>query len=343
MTHRHRSKGGRHLDHLAGFVVPHLGEEVVPVVLLRHRQQIRAELDDGVLGHVLLLLLLFGDELVRGEDEDAREHQEHGLEVGHRLIPGDDHRGAHRHRAADAVAQHLLLLLHGHLEVVEDEHEHEQVVHRQTLLQQVPGEILLRFPRAHRRADAEAEQRRRADPQRDFSHGAFALARLLDRLGRGFQRGLRVGLVEGPAEGSHGTHTRGPSRVCVRAEGAPLALHRRALPFGALDAGDHRASPGARDRGGASAAGAAVDAHPEAAPEADVLHARRRHRGHLRAGRARSGRTRNTRTGRPRRGALASRRLSRARAPLRATALLRRGRSARDTPWRESRLRAVSR
>ena len=55
------------------------------------------------------------------------------------------------------------------------------------------------------------------------------------------------------------------------------------------------------------------------------------------------GRTRNTRTGRPRRGALASRRRSRARAPLRAIALLRRGESTRGTPRRESCVRAVSR
>ncbi|MCY1448996.1 hypothetical protein D9M71_657130 [compost metagenome] len=64
------------------------------------------------------------------------------MELGEQHAAGEDHDRTQHDRTQDADDQHLLALLLGHGEVAHDHQEHEDVVYRQGLLDQVTGQEL---------------------------------------------------------------------------------------------------------------------------------------------------------------------------------------------------------
>ena len=79
-----------------------------------------------------------------GEDEERTEHQEDPVVARHKLRTHADHRPTHHERAEDAPEQHAMLVHQRHLEVLEDQRDHEDVVHRETHLDDVAREELHR-------------------------------------------------------------------------------------------------------------------------------------------------------------------------------------------------------
>jgi len=64
------------------------------------------------------------------------------MELGEQHATGEDHDRTQHDRAQDADDEHLLPLFFRHREVAHDHQEHEDVVHRQGLLDQITGEEL---------------------------------------------------------------------------------------------------------------------------------------------------------------------------------------------------------
>ncbi len=95
----------------------------------------------------------------RGEDEaQPAERVERGG-TGH-----DEDRPQHQ-REQDPVGQQPVALLRGHRERGEDEQEHEDVVERERLLDQVPGQEGLSVPGRGREQQNDEEDRGRAHPE----------------------------------------------------------------------------------------------------------------------------------------------------------------------------------
>src|SRR5690348_4811718 len=104
-----------------------------------------------------------------------------------------------------------MLVLPGHTEVREEQDEDEDVVDRQRLLDQVPGEILESRLRSHDVRDARAEQKRQRDPGR-APHRRFADRDL-----------VRLPVKDTEVQREHDEHER------VEADPGPDADHRLSL------------------------------------------------------------------------------------------------------------------
>jgi hypothetical protein len=105
----------------------------------------RQDLARGLHHDVVLdvgLLVTMSEQLHGGVDQQQPEEQEHEREQREqRGAHGDEHR-SHDQREHDAGGQHLLLVFLGHRERRHDDHKDEQVVHREALLHDEPGEVL---------------------------------------------------------------------------------------------------------------------------------------------------------------------------------------------------------
>jgi hypothetical protein len=92
------------------------------------------------------------------------------MELGDQPAAQQDHHRAQHDGADDADHQHPLLEVRRHREVGEDHQEHEDVVHRQALLDQVAGEELHALGVGHGRAvvlvDGPPEQAVEGEAQR---------------------------------------------------------------------------------------------------------------------------------------------------------------------------------
>ncbi|KAG1084833.1 hypothetical protein G6F40_014372 [Rhizopus arrhizus] len=90
-----------------------------------------------------------------------------------------DHDGAQHDHAQDAPEQHAVLVLARNREEAEDQRDHEDVVHRQRLLDHEAGVVRHAAGRAQLPPDPGAEQQRRADvagrQQQAFTHADFAV------------------------------------------------------------------------------------------------------------------------------------------------------------------------
>ena len=115
----------------------------VGVVLLRRRQDLAGEPEDGVLLVVLVAAVAAAAGLhPGGVEEDRAEQVEDPAEVLDGRGADQDEDGAQHERERDAEQQHLLLQLPRHGEARHDQHEDEEVVDRQALLGDVAGEVL---------------------------------------------------------------------------------------------------------------------------------------------------------------------------------------------------------
>ena len=106
-----------------------------------------------------------------GEDQERAEHVQDPVELRDQPGADQDHDGAQHERAEDAEHQHALLVLRRHREVREHQQEHEDVVDRQRLLDQVAGDELERLGvgdwrcRRARRGTTRASRRTRTRPR----------------------------------------------------------------------------------------------------------------------------------------------------------------------------------
>ena len=98
-------------------------------------------LDHGVVLDVRVLVAV-PEQLHRRVDQQQPEDQEHEREQRQQRGAERDEDRAHDQREHDAEGQHLVLVLLGHRERRHDDHEDEQVVDREALLDDVAGEVL---------------------------------------------------------------------------------------------------------------------------------------------------------------------------------------------------------
>ena len=142
-------------------------------------------LDVGILVAVL-------EELDPGEDQDRAEDQEHEREVGQQGGADRDEDRPQDQRQGDAQREQLVPVLGRDGERRHDDHEDEQVVDRQGLLDDVPGEVLRPVRRPGPRPEHEAEDDRHRDVE-DRPAG-----RLLE------PDGVRVAAADHQVEGEQG-------------------------------------------------------------------------------------------------------------------------------------------
>jgi hypothetical protein len=115
-----------------------------------------------------------------GGDQDRAEDEERGGErVQRGGADGDEHAPQDQARH-DPVEQHPLLQRRRHRERGQQQHEHEQVVDRQRLLDQVAGEelgaALLAVPRPDPAGEAERQRDVERRPQRRLAQGHLVRA-----------------------------------------------------------------------------------------------------------------------------------------------------------------------
>jgi hypothetical protein len=120
------------------------------------------------------------EHLDRGGDQDRAEDEERaGERVQRGGADGDEHAPQDK-GADDPVEQHPLLQRRRHRERGQQQHEHEQVVDRQRLLDQVAGEelgaALLAVPRPDPAGEAERQRDVERRPQRRLAQGHLVRA-----------------------------------------------------------------------------------------------------------------------------------------------------------------------
>jgi len=158
-----------------------------------------------------------------GEDEESAEDVEDPVELRDQPGADQDHDGAQHERAHDAEHQHALLVGGRHREVREHEQEHEDVVDRERLFDQVAGHELERLGLGDRIAvestevppepgdederDPDPDQR----PHRRFLHRDLVGPLLLHREEVDDQRDQHEGHEQGPQQRRASRHHQGMS------------------------------------------------------------------------------------------------------------------------------------
>ena len=120
------------------------------------------------------MLVALSDHPVPGVEQEGGEHVEDPGETLDQHRAGGDEHPAKDQRAEDPEEQHPVLVLPRDDEVAEDDRPDEHVVHRQRLLDEVAGEVLLARLGAVEAPDegAERDAERHPDdrPQRRLTH-----------------------------------------------------------------------------------------------------------------------------------------------------------------------------
>src|SRR5437763_5835811 len=128
-----------------------------------------------------IIRLLFHEKHSPGTDEKERSKKvENEIEALHQRNTEPDHDAAHDQRADDAPDESPMLRHRRHLEVLEDEHEDENVIDAERIFDDVAGEKLEPFFPSADFPNKQVEQKREGDPnQRAVSrcaHAQFAAA-----------------------------------------------------------------------------------------------------------------------------------------------------------------------
>jgi hypothetical protein len=123
----------------------------------------------------VVVLVVLRQESARGDDEEEAEHVEQRGELVEQGGADEDERGPREDREDDAEEQRLLLARPGDLEAGQQQEEHEQVVHRERLLGDVPREVL------HAHVGAAEEPHGKAEDDRDPHVEGRPDRRLLER------------------------------------------------------------------------------------------------------------------------------------------------------------------
>ena len=142
------------------------GDQLAADVLVGDRQELARGLHDAVVLDVGVLVAV-PEQLHGRVDQQQAEDQEHEREQRQQRGTERDEDRAHDQREHDPEGQDLVLVLLGHGERRHDDHEDEQVVDREALLDDVAGEVLGAELAAvsHPHPGAEGER------HRDVEHG----------------------------------------------------------------------------------------------------------------------------------------------------------------------------
>ena len=135
----------------------------------RAKDALGAEFDQRVVLEALVFVLLLSEQLVARVDEDERKDTQRAFETLEHGRTGQHEHAAQYGGTHDAVLERDLLSGRRHLEVREHQYEHEQVVHRQRLLEDVAREELGGGVSALDGEYARAEERRATNPQEQLS------------------------------------------------------------------------------------------------------------------------------------------------------------------------------
>src|SRR6185312_2346593 len=133
----HHQQHGRH-----GAPAVHHGEQLVAVIVLGGMQDLLRHPDDDVVGPAGLLGVVRPQDAAGGNQQDQPEQVEDPREGVDQRGTEKDEAGASDEGEDDPEQQHLLLVLARDPEAGHDYQEDEQVVDRQRLFGDVPGEIL---------------------------------------------------------------------------------------------------------------------------------------------------------------------------------------------------------
>jgi len=127
------------------------------------------------------ILIAVTEQLDRREQQQQPEDQEHERERRDQDRAERDEQRAHDERGEYSERQHPLLVLGGHRERGHDDHEDEEVVDGEALLDDVAGEVLPSEVPARNESEHDAERDRDADVEH--------------RCHRGFAEANRVGVT----------------------------------------------------------------------------------------------------------------------------------------------------
>jgi hypothetical protein len=139
-------------------------EERGAVVLGGHRQEALAKQEDRIARRVDRAVA-GQQQLDPGVDQEGAEDEDHPGELGEQRRAGDDEDAAQDDRPEDAPEEHPVLMLGGHREVGEDDQEHEQVVDREGVLDDVPGDELERRSAAEMPGEVGREEAAHGDEE----------------------------------------------------------------------------------------------------------------------------------------------------------------------------------
>ena len=137
-------------------------DDLAAVVPVGEGQPATGEGDEAVVLHRRVLVAV-AEELHRGEQEQQPEQQEHEREGGQQGRAQRDEDRAQDQGEDDPEGQHPLLVLGRHRERRHDDHEDEEVVDRQALLDDVAGEVLGAVVPPGERPEDDAEADRHPD------------------------------------------------------------------------------------------------------------------------------------------------------------------------------------
>ena len=120
-----------------------------------------------VVARVALHLVVVGEHLAAGVEQEQAEEAQHPLEALHHGGTGKDEHAAQHQRAKDAPEEHLVLKLALNAKIGKKHQENEEVVHRQRLLNQIARQelhrLLVRF-NGIEEVDARTEHHRHGYP-----------------------------------------------------------------------------------------------------------------------------------------------------------------------------------
>ncbi len=164
--HRHQHQEQRR--HEQDAVTP--GQELRTLVLLGHPTGAAQPFDDPAvagIGHVPVR----GHHLVAGDEQNDAEDHADPEELVDQLHARHDQRQSHDDGAHDAVEEHAILRFRRHLEVGEDQSDHEDVVERKRLLDEITRQEFGTALRPLEVEDTGREQHRQRDIAADGEQG----------------------------------------------------------------------------------------------------------------------------------------------------------------------------
>ena len=104
-------------------------------------------------------------QLVGRVDEERAEKRDDPLEALHQLDAGEDEQQPHHDRAEDPPEENPILVHQGNREEAEDDHEDEDIVHRERFLDQIARQIDAPDLMSRPPPDQTIEDQRQADPE----------------------------------------------------------------------------------------------------------------------------------------------------------------------------------
>src|SRR5262249_44653945 len=140
-------------------------EEPLLVQRLGRRQYLACQTHDTARLNILVIVVVTAEEQAyAGDNQEAAENELHPAEAMDQGRAADDQRGEQHDGPQNAPDEPPVLVLAWNTEAAEHEHDDEDVVDRERLLEQVAGHELEGVLLPEPPVDEAGEQRRQADP-----------------------------------------------------------------------------------------------------------------------------------------------------------------------------------